>query len=106
MLTAIIYRSYICDNASFKSIEAIIARVDEGDGQTDVAGILLFDGAHFFQLIEGPEEEVGDICQTVVPSPRHYGLVGLFCGYTPSRQFGKVGMGLFDLREYDREEVL
>lgn len=106
MLTTIIYRSHICDNVSFKSIEAMVARANERNGQADVTGILLFNGTHFFQLIEGPEEKVRDIYQTIVLDPRHYNLVELFCDYAPSRRFGKVGMELFDLREHDREEVL
>lgn len=57
MLTTIIYRSHICDNVSFKSIEAMVARANERNGQADVTGILLFNGTHFFQLIEGPEEK-------------------------------------------------
>ncbi|HCU2191436.1 TPA: diguanylate phosphodiesterase, partial [Klebsiella variicola] len=106
MLTTIIYRSHICDNVSFKSIEAMVARANERNGQADVTGILLFNGTHFFQLIEGPEEKVRDIYQKIVLDPRHYNLVELFCDYAPSRRFGKVGMELFDLREHDREEVL
>ncbi len=106
MLTTIIYRSHICDNVSFKSIEAMVAGANERNGQADVTGILLFNGTHFFQLIEGPEEKVRDIYQTIFLDPRHYNLVELFCDYAPSRRFGKVGMELFDLREHDREEVL
>ena len=44
MLTTIIYRSHICDNVSFKSIEAMVARANERNGQADVTGILLFNG--------------------------------------------------------------
>jgi hypothetical protein len=65
MLTTIIYRSHICDNVSFKSIEAMVARANERNGQADVTGILLFNGTHFFQLIEGPEEKVQDIYQHI-----------------------------------------
>ena len=99
MLTTIIYRSHICDNVSFKSIEAMVARANERNGQADVTGILLFNGTHFFQLIEGPEEKVQDIYQHICRDPRHYNLVELLCDYAPSRRFGKVGMELFDLRE-------
>ncbi len=67
MLTTIIYRSHICDNVSFKSIEAMVARANERNGQADVTGILLFNGTHFFQLIEGPEEKVRDIYQKNCP---------------------------------------
>ncbi len=52
MLTTIIYRSHICDNVSFKSIEAMVARANERNGQADVTGILLFNGTHFFNLLK------------------------------------------------------
>lgn len=84
MLTTIIYRSHICDNVSFKSIEAMVARANERNGQADVTGILLFNGTHFFQLIEGPEEKVQDIYQHICRDPRHYNLVELLCDYAPS----------------------
>ena len=78
MLTTIIYRSHICDNVSFKSIEAMVARANERNGQADVTGILLFNGTHFFQLIEGPEEKVQDIYQHICQDPRHYNLWSCF----------------------------
>ncbi len=53
MLTTIIYRSHICDNVSFKSIEAMVARANERNGQADVTGILLFNGTHFFNSLRG-----------------------------------------------------
>lgn len=52
MLTTIIYRSHICDNVSFKSIEAMVAVANERNGQADVTGILLFNGTHFFNLLK------------------------------------------------------
>ncbi len=73
-----------------------VARANERNGQADVTGILLFNGTHFFQLIEGPEEKVQDIYQHICQDPRHYNLVELLCDYAPSRRFGKVGMELFD----------
>ncbi|MGR7750973.1 diguanylate phosphodiesterase [Klebsiella aerogenes] len=106
MLTTIIYRSHICDDVSFKSLESMVAAANERNGQADVSGILLFNGTHFFQLIEGPEENVQQIYRHICADPRHYNLVELLCDYAPARRFGKVGMELFDLREHDRDAVL
>ena len=47
MLTTIIYRSHICDDVSFKSLESMVAAANERNGQADVTGILLFNGTHF-----------------------------------------------------------
>jgi hypothetical protein len=59
MLTTIIYRSHICDNVSFKSIEAMVARANERNGQADVTGILLFNGTHFFNSLRGLKKRFG-----------------------------------------------
>ncbi|WP_435930286.1 diguanylate phosphodiesterase [Dryocola sp. BD613] len=106
MLTTIIYRSHICENVPVKSLVDMVAAANKRNEQADVTGILLFNGTHFFQLLEGPEENVFKIYRQICEDPRHYNLVELLCDYAPSRRFGKTGMELFDLREHDRDEVL
>jgi EAL domain-containing protein (putative c-di-GMP-specific phosphodiesterase class I) len=106
MLTTIIYRSHICENVPFSVLEDMVSNANNKNWHVDVTGILLFNGTHFFQLLEGPEEKVSTIYQHICRDKRHYNLVELLRDYAPSRRFGKCGMELFDLREYDREEVL
>lgn len=106
MLTTIIYRSHICKNVPFNSVTDMVAAANVKNDQADVTGILLFNGTHFFQMIEGPEETVLSIYQHICQDKRHYNIVELLCDYAPARRFGKTGMELFDLREYDRDEVL
>lgn len=106
MLTTIIYRSHICKNVPFHSVTDMVAAANVKNDQADVTGILLFNGTHFFQMIEGPEESVLSIYQHICRDNRHYNIVELLCDYAPARRFGKTGMELFDLREYDRDEVL
>ncbi|ENF6038168.1 diguanylate phosphodiesterase [Citrobacter amalonaticus] len=106
MLTTIIYRSHLCDDVPVKALESMVAAANLTNGRADVTGILLFNGTHFFQLLEGPDENVKAIYQAICEDKRHYNVVELLCDHGPSRRFGKVGMELFDLREHDREEVL
>lgn len=106
MLTTLIYRSHLCDNVPVKALQEMVAAANIKNGESDVTGILLFNGTHFFQLLEGPEESVQRIYATICQDTRHYNLVELLCDYAPARRFGKAGMELFDLRTYEREEVL
>ncbi|SNY70269.1 diguanylate phosphodiesterase [Enterobacter sp. CC120223-11] len=106
MLTTIIYRSHFCDDVPVKALESMVAAASVKNREADVTGILLFNGTHFFQLLEGPDEAVKAIYQTICEDSRHYNVVELLYDYGPSRRFGKVGMELFDLREHDRDEVL
>jgi EAL domain-containing protein (putative c-di-GMP-specific phosphodiesterase class I) len=74
--------------------------------RSDVTGILLFNGHHFFQLLEGPEEQVKEIYRCICNDPRHHNIVELMCDYAPARRFGNVGMELFDLQKHERNDVL
>lgn len=106
MLTTLIYRSHLCDNVPVKALKEMVAAANIKNSESDVTGILLFNGTHFFQLLEGPEENVRRIYANISKDSRHYNLVELLCDYAPARRFGKAGMELFDLRTYEREEVL
>lgn len=106
MLTTIIYRSHLCHDVPVKALEGMVAAANIKNAEANVTGILLFNGTHFFQLLEGPDEHVRRIYQDIEQDPRHYNLVELLCDHGPTRRFGKVGMELFDLREHAREEVL
>ncbi|MGL4725074.1 MAG: diguanylate phosphodiesterase [Scandinavium sp.] len=106
MLTTIIYRSHLRENVPFKALEGMVASANIKNRQADVTGILLFNGTHFFQLLEGPDQEVKAIYQTICEDERHTNVVELLCDYGPSRRFGNVGMELFDLRDHNKSDVL
>ncbi|MFC2190940.1 diguanylate phosphodiesterase [Enterobacter hormaechei] len=106
MLTTIIYRSHICEDVPVKALEDMVAAANCRNRQFDVTGILLFNGTHFFQLLEGPADNVKEIYELICRDPRHHNVVELFSDHGPSRRFGNVGMELFDLRQYDTNEVL
>jgi len=106
MLTTILYRSHLHDHVPIKTLEDMVAKANSKNKNFDVTGILLFDGLHFFQLLEGPRDAVQGIYQRICQDARHHNLVELMHDFAPERRFGKVGMELFDLREHDKDTVL
>lgn len=106
MLTTILYRSHLHDHVPIKTLEDMVAKANNKNEQSDVTGILLFDGLHFFQLLEGPRDAVQGIYHRICADARHHNLVELMHDYAPARRFGKVGMELFDLREHDKATLL
>jgi EAL domain-containing protein (putative c-di-GMP-specific phosphodiesterase class I) len=106
MLTTILYRSHLHDHVPIKTLEDLVAKANRKNKNSDVTGILLFDGLHFFQLLEGPRDAVQGIYQRICQDARHHNLVELMHDFAPERRFGKVGMELFDLREHDKDTVL
>lgn len=106
MLSTIIYRSHIADHVPVKSLDELAIKANKINQSFDVTGILLFNGTHFFQLLEGPERSVNTIYQRIGQDPRHHNLVELMRDYAPARRFGNLGMELFDLRKHDKASVL
>ena len=106
MLSTIIYRSHLTEKTSIKILEDLAINANKINELFDITGILLFNGTHFFQLLEGPEEAVLAIYQRICNDCRHHNLVELLRDYAPSRRFGNAGMELFDLRKYDKTSVL
>ena len=105
MLTTIIYRSHICDDVPVKALETMVAAADsKTDNPTSRGSCCLT--ARTFQLLEGPVENVTAIYEQICRDPRHHNVVELMRDHGPSRRFGNVGMELFDLRHFDREDVL
>lgn len=106
MLSTIIYRSHLADNLPIKELELMTGKANRKNGLLDVTGILLFNGTHFFQLLEGPEKSVNSVYEAICADHRHHNVVELMRDYAPARRFGNVGMELFDLRQYNAGSVL
>lgn len=106
MLTTLIYRSRLHELVPFQEIEAMVATANLRNKLENVTGILLFNGLHFFQLLEGPEDRLRSIYKEICSDIRHYNVVELLCDYAPARRFGKFGMELFDLRKHAQTDVL
>jgi EAL domain-containing protein (putative c-di-GMP-specific phosphodiesterase class I) len=106
MLSTIIYRSHITEHVPLEILNGLARKANKINKSSSVTGILLFNGTHFFQLLEGPEAAVNTVYSRICQDPRHHNLVELLRDYAPARRFGHVGMELFDLRLHDKETVL
>jgi len=58
MLTTIIYRSHLSEDVSVSILRDMVEKASLLNVRHQVTGILLFNGSHFFQILEGPEEGV------------------------------------------------
>lgn len=106
MLTTLIYRSHFSGDCSLRVVEEMVTAANLKNERADITGILLFNGKHFFQLLEGPERPVKQIYQTISGDRRHYNVVKLLEEFSAVRRFGRTGMELFDLRNQMDDETL
>lgn len=105
MLFTVVYRSRLRGAITHIQLSELDRRARERNEALGVTGVLLFDGSHFFQLLEGPETAVQDTYARIVEDSRHQHVVYLLKDYAPARKFSQWGMKLFDVRDQTAAET-
>lgn len=106
MLTTLIYRSHLRANIPIQSIIDMVSEANSRNERTGVTGVLLFNGVHFLQLLEGDEAAVVQTYKKICMDTLHFNIVELLSDYAPYRRFGRSGMELIDIRLFSKEECL
>ncbi|EMV1562631.1 diguanylate phosphodiesterase [Enterobacter ludwigii] len=106
MLTTLIYRSHLRADAPIQSIIDMVNVANCRNERAGLTGVLLFNGVHFLQLLEGDEAVVMDTYDKICRDSLHFNIVQLLCDYASYRRFGHSGMELIDIRKYSKEECL
>lgn len=106
MLATLIYRSRLNQNLDPSQLTELVERASIRNTQLQVTGILLFDGEHFLQVLEGPQASVNDLFARINLDSRHSNVVELLRDFAPQRRFMGSGMVLFDLRIHKPGAVL
>lgn len=106
MLTTLIYRSHLRADAPIQSIVDMVNEANHRNERAGVTGVLLFNGIHFLQLLEGDESAVRQIFKKICMDTLHFNIVELLSDYAPYRRFGRSGMELIDIRLFSKDECL
>lgn len=105
MLSTLIYRSRLCSAMRADDFDLLIRKARVRNASLNVTGILLFDGSHFVQLLEGPPQAVEALFDTIQRDPRHGSVVRLLRDQGPFRRFEGDQMAMIDLREFEAARV-
>ncbi|MDK1312086.1 BLUF domain-containing protein [Pseudoalteromonas ardens] len=65
-----------------------------------ISGMLLYDGHHFMQVIEGERDHVERLYKNIQQDPRHTEVVALIINDLPKRNFSRWSMGVIDLSKH------
>jgi hypothetical protein len=57
-----------------EDVDAILAASARNNPVRGITGLLLFNGRNFLQLIEGDEDELAALMETITADPRHSGV--------------------------------
>ncbi|RIQ36529.1 diguanylate phosphodiesterase [Bordetella avium] len=98
MLSTLIYRSRAVVAFDEERLGELIQAARLRNARENITGILLFDGLHFVQLLEGPQNAVDVLYGDIKRDPRHSDVVHLLRDYAPARRFKGDPMALIDLR--------
>ncbi|WP_421789270.1 BLUF domain-containing protein [Hyphobacterium sp.] len=75
------------------ALEDILSAARDNNSRHKITGLLLFDGAHFMQLLEGPTEAVEQTFSAIIKDKRHKGVVRIASETGVNRQFPGWSMG-------------
>jgi hypothetical protein len=78
------------------AINSILSTARAKNKKADISGALLFNGAAFAQVLEGPLAAVEDIFEHIQCDPRHSDVVVLRNGESPARVFSDWSMAYAD----------
>ncbi|SAI69589.1 signaling protein [Bordetella ansorpii] len=106
MLSTLIYRSRIRQPLRDEALDQLMLSARQRNGAMHVTGILLFDGRHFVQLLEGPDEAPRRLYESIRRDARHDNVVQLLHDHAPIRRFEGDQMAMLDLRNQGPEGVL
>ncbi len=97
----VIYMSTCAPSLTDKGIDAIGKTSARNNQALGITGVLVSVGGHFFQIIEGEDEAVNQLFETISQDPRHTGLLCLKTELNiPSRLFPDWSMNTINLDQH------
>ncbi|MBL8506247.1 MAG: diguanylate phosphodiesterase [Methylobacillus glycogenes] len=105
MLSILVYRSRLSRPLAQDELSNLVDKAAKRNQENGVSGILLFDGEHFFQYIEGPDKALKATYEHIRSDPLHHHVVTLLSDYAPSARFSNWAMQLIDARDHSNSIV-
>lgn len=100
-IARLMYVSKAAPGVDGGTIEDILETARPRNARSGVSGLLVYSGTHFLQLLEGPEQQVGQIFDSIRADERHHDVVVLLTERAEARQFPGWSMGYELLENMD-----
>ena len=94
MLIEFIYTSTASEPFSWTELEILRHECERRNNIEKITGMLLYDGKHFMQVLEGQEKKVLALFEHIKSDPRHRNIEALIQNPIDKRNFGDWAMGL------------
>lgn len=104
-LLQLVYTSTAHGRMKSDAVRAIVETARRTNPSLDITGLLLFDGLHFFQVLEGPAEKVESLYEHIAKDPRHTRVVRILSHKVKERNFGDWSMAYSEARPEDLAQI-
>ena len=101
MLFHLVYVSTASAPMDDRELAALLEQARDRNARNNITGMLLFKDGRFIQLLEGQEEDVQRIFDSVRRDERHHGVRVLWSRYAQYREFPDWTMGFQNVDEMD-----
>lgn len=98
----ILYISELSPATIPTTIAEILVQARKQNKLHGITGLLLFDGEHFVQVLEGDHEVVVAAMNRIEKDDRHFGVKRLHEGFIAQRQFQCFGIGYWYVEDESR----
>lgn len=105
-LHEILYCSTLADQAPIRVVADIAAKARIANKQRDITGLLIFDGQHFCQQLEGDEQILTALMERISDDPRHTNVTVLHQSPLASRRFKRFSLGYTPVEDVEALERL
>ncbi|MDB5869415.1 MAG: hypothetical protein JWP96_1747 [Polaromonas sp.] len=106
VLYEILYFSTIAPNAPITVVAEIAVKARSNNQRLGITGLLVFDGMHFCQQLEGSEEEIAALMDKISQDPRHTNIQILHQGCLDQRRFRRFSLGFTSVEDIELLERL
>lgn len=106
MLIQLIYCSVARRDFSSRNLSTLLRVARQNNARDNITGMLLYAEHSFFQVLEGEEQQVAALFDTIRKDPRHHNLTVIIREPIPERSFGNWTMGYADVTPEEVSEIL
>ena len=100
-LYEVLYVSTIAPNEEVSIVAKIAAKARLFNSEHDITGLLIFDGMHFCQQLEGSSKQVLALTERIVQDPRHTQVKLLHHAPLSERRFRGFSLGYSAVDDVD-----
>jgi EAL domain-containing protein (putative c-di-GMP-specific phosphodiesterase class I) len=105
-LYQLIYKSDASAALDIKLLNQFKRQIQESNYRKEVTGLLLFDGVHFLQVLEGRKTQLQRLYDAICNDPRHANVTLLLMEPIPAREFDQWSMQIVIRKAEDLTKII